>query len=98
MKVKILDAAETDLEDGYRFYERQSTGLGSYFLASLYSDIDSLSYFGGIHWVVLGYHRLLCKRFPFAVYYSLVHQEILVIAVLDCRRNPSWVREKLMKR
>ena len=49
MRVKILDAAERDLEEGHRFYERQSPGLGSYFLDSLYSDIDSLSYFGGIH-------------------------------------------------
>jgi hypothetical protein len=56
VKVKILDAAETDLEGGYRFYERQSASLGSYFLDSLYSDIDSLSYFGGIHRVVFGYH------------------------------------------
>ena len=45
MRVKILDPAEKDLEDGYRFYERQSGGLGSYFLDSLYSDIDSLAYF-----------------------------------------------------
>jgi len=45
--VKILDAAEKDLEDGYRFYERTAPGLGSYFLDSVYSDIDSLSYFGG---------------------------------------------------
>ena len=49
MKVRILIPAERDLEDGYRFYESQSMGLGSYFLDSLYSDIDSLSYFGGIH-------------------------------------------------
>lgn len=48
VRVKILDAAERDLEEGYRFYERQSSGLGSYFLDSLYSDIDSLAYFGGI--------------------------------------------------
>lgn len=98
MKVKILDAAERDLEDGYRFYERQSPGLGPYFLDSLYSDIDSLSYFGGIHRTVLGYHRLLSKRFPFAVYYKLMHDEVLVTAVLDCRRNPSWIRKKLMDR
>jgi hypothetical protein len=98
VKVKILDAAETDLVDGYHFYERQSAGLGSYFLDSVYSDIDSLSYFGGIHRVVFAYHRLLSKRFPFAVYYKLVHKEVLVAAVLDCRRNPNWIREKLMKR
>ena len=49
MRVRILDSAERDLEKGYRFYERQSHGLGAYFLDSLYSDIDSLTYFGGIH-------------------------------------------------
>jgi hypothetical protein len=49
MRIRILNAAEEDLEEGYRFYELQSPGLGSYFLDSLYSDIDSLAYFGGIH-------------------------------------------------
>jgi hypothetical protein len=96
MRVTILDAAERDLEEGYRFYERQYTGLGSYFLDSLYSDIDSLSYYGGIHHTIFGYHRLLSKRFPFAVYYKMLEDEILVTAVLDCRRKPSWMRERLM--
>ncbi len=68
MRTKIIDAAERDIEDGYQFYERQSPGLGSYFLDSIYTDIDSLSYFGGIHRKVFGYHRLLSKRFPFSVY------------------------------
>ncbi len=69
MKIKILSDAENDIEEGYRFYESQDPGLGSYFLDSLYSDIDSLAYFGGMHRVVMGHHRLLAKRFPFAVYY-----------------------------
>ncbi len=56
MKVRILDVAERDLEEGYRFYEKQSAGLGSYFLDSLYSDIDSLRYFEGIHFKVFGYY------------------------------------------
>jgi len=97
VRVTILDAAERDLEEGYRFYERQSLGLGSYFLDSLYSDIDSLSYFAGIHPTFFGYHRLLSKRFPFAVYYKIVEDKVLVLAVLDCRQTPSWIREKLIK-
>ena len=95
MKIKILSVAEDDLEDGYRFYESQADDLGSYFLDSLYSDIDSLAYFAGMHRVVLGYHRLLSKRFPFAVYYCVAANEVVVFAVLDCRRNPSWTREQL---
>ena len=62
MKIKILSAAENDIEEGYRFYESQDSGLGSYFLDSLYSDIDSLAYFGGMHQVVLGHHRMLARR------------------------------------
>ena len=62
-----------------------------------YSDIDSLAYFAGMHRIVLGYHRLLSKRFPFAVYYRVVDDVVLVSAILDCRRNPSWIREKLSK-
>lgn len=98
MRIKILGAAESDLEEGFRFYESHAAGLGTYFLDSLYSDIDSLAYFGGMHRVVLGYHRLLSKRFPFAVYYRVVEDAVWVFAILDCRRNPSWIRKKLSKR
>lgn len=52
MKVRILDAALDDLANGYRFYEAQAPGLGSYFIDSLISDIDSLLFFGGIHLIV----------------------------------------------
>jgi hypothetical protein len=97
MRIRILSAAETDLEEGYRFYESQSPGLGSYFLDSLYSDIDSLEYFGGIHQVVFGYHRQLSKRFPFGVYYRVIDDMVVVFAVLDCRRSPSWIRGRLMR-
>ena len=31
MKIQILDEAEQDLIDGYKFYERQSDRLGDYF-------------------------------------------------------------------
>ena len=95
MRIKILSTAEDDLEQGHLFYESQADGLGAYFLDTLYSDIDSLAYFGGMHLVVRSYHRLLSKRFPFAVYYRVANDEVIVFAVLDCRRNPSWVRKKL---
>lgn len=97
MRVRILAAAENDLEEGYRFYERQSPGLGTYFLDSLYSDIDSLVFYSGIHRVVFGYHRLVAKRFPFAVYYRIIEGTVLVMADLDCRRDPNWTRERLVR-
>lgn len=94
--IRILDAAQQDLVTGYRFYEAQAQGLGSYFLDSLYADIDSLLFFAGIHQMIQeGYLRMLAKRFPFAVYYQFDGSTVLVYAVLDCRRKPSWNRKRL---
>jgi plasmid stabilization system protein ParE len=95
VKIEILDDAQQDLIEGYQFYEDRETGVGSYFLDCLFSDIDSLLLFAGIHQVVYGYHRSLSKRFPFAIYYDVVGELIRVHAVLDCRRNPSWIRKRL---
>ena len=95
MKIELLDSAEKDLLDGFKFYERQASGLGNYFLDSLFSDIESLRLYAGIHALHFGYHRLLAKRFPFAVYYRVQENIIRVHAVLDCRRNPAWIRNRL---
>ncbi|TVM03566.1 MAG: hypothetical protein CV087_04445 [Candidatus Brocadia sp. WS118] len=96
MKIKILASASQDLIDGYWFYEKQAEGLGIYFLDSLFSDIDSLIINAGIHPLYFGkYHRMLSKRFPFAVYYRVENNTALVYGVLDCRRSPAWIKKKL---
>ena len=96
MKIQILSSASQDLIDGYWFYEKQSEGVGSYFLDSLFSDIDSLLISAGIHPIYFQkYHRLLSKRFPFAIYYKIENDRILISAVLDCRKDPAWIRNKI---
>ena len=95
MKIIILKSAKRDLKEGFRFYESQQAGLGSYFLETLSSDIESLILFAGIHSVHFGeYYRLLSHRFPFAVYYRIKNNEIRIHAVVDCRKNPAWIRNK----
>jgi len=96
VKLRILDAASDDLVDGFNFYERSDQGIGDHFLTCLYSDIESLKIFGGIHRrVYRNLHRSLSKRFPFAIYYTVEDDTVIVRAILDCRRNPSWIRAKL---
>jgi plasmid stabilization system protein ParE len=98
MKIRITSSASNDLIDGFKFYENQSEGVGSFFLDSIYSDIESLVITAGIHQKFFGdYFRMLSQRFPFAIYYKLENQVILIYAVLDCRKNPTWVKRKLNK-
>jgi plasmid stabilization system protein ParE len=95
MRIKILSSAVDDLHAGRLFYEKQGEGQGEYFFDSLFSDIDSLLLYAGIHQKVFGYHRLLSKRFPYAVYYTLEEDLIAVRRVLDLRRHPERVRQAL---
>ena len=97
MTLRILSLAEADLLDGFRFYEQQGSGVGSYFLDSLSSDIESLRLYAGTHRQVFGYHRMLSKRFPFAIYYDLHKDEIRIWRVLDCRRDPRWLKLQLTR-
>lgn len=95
MKILIQPSALADLRLGFRFYEKQQIGLGDYFLDSLYSDIDSLLLYAGIHSQHFGKYRLLSERFPYAVYYELRGNLIMVRAVLDLRKDPSWISRRL---
>ena len=97
MKVRILRPALDDLAAGRQFYDRQREGIGGYFFDSLFAEIDSLVLYGGIHRMQFGHHRLLAKRFPYAVYYRVVGSEVTVHRVLDCRRDPTWIRSALRK-
>lgn len=97
--IRILAAARGDLMAGYRFYEKQTAGIGRYFLDTLYSDIESLRISAGVHVVYGdGYHRLLSKRFPWSVYYRVEGNEIRIHAVFDNRRHPDRIDMRLSPR
>ena len=69
--------------------------MGQYFLDSLFSDVDSLQLYAGIHPAQFGYYRLLSKRFPYAVYYRVEGNVAQVWAVLDCRQDPEKIVARL---
>ena len=82
--------------DGFWFYENQEPDLGHYFLDSIMSDLRSLTVYAGIHQIAYDkYHRLVCSTFPFSVFYRLEDSEVTVHAVLDNRRDPDWISDRL---
>lgn len=95
MEIRLLETAKEDLREGRMFYEKQSAGLGDYFLDSIQADVRSLKVYAGVHAMADDLHRMLTKRFPFAVYYLLEGECIDVYAILDCRRDPHWIVKRL---
>jgi len=80
MNIQIRPSALEDLATGRHFYDTQELGV----FDSVFSDIDSLTLYAGIHPIVLGFHRMLTHRFPYAVYYELSDgNSVVVWRVLD---------------
>ena len=95
MKIRILPPARFDLVDGYWFYEDREIGLGDYFVESIFEDIDSLAVNAGIHPILLGKYRMIASKFPYSIFYLIDSNEIQILAILDNRRDPSWISERL---
>jgi len=38
---------------------------------------------------------MLSKRFPFAIYYKVQEDTVIVYAILDCRQNPEKIPKKI---
>lgn len=98
MQIKLSDDSEADILSGLDFYENQADGLGDYYLESIYAEIDSLILYAGVHRRVLGKHRALVPRFPYAIYYDIVDDIIRIWAVFDCRSDPLTAKKTLKTR
>ena len=96
--IVLLNEASMDLEQGREFYNKLQMGVGDYFYDSLIADLESLYLYAGIHPRHGDFHYMLSHRFPFAIYYEIRDHIAIVVAVLDMRRNPTWVHTQLDER
>jgi hypothetical protein len=96
MNVNILDPAKDDLAEALWFYESQKRGLGNDFLDRIYVEIDKLANIAGIHPMYdPPYYQMFSQIFPYTIYYRLEGQEVFVEAVIDQRRDPYWIADRL---
>lgn len=97
-EIVVLSEAASDIEQGIDFYDLIGKDLGSYFRDSIITDLRRLGLYFGEHSVHFGFCRVVSSRFPFAIYYRDQKDLRQVVAVLDLRRNPRWIRDQLTSR
>jgi len=95
MTYRLLAVAETELADATFWYEEQVSGLGREFLDEFESVVERVLVFPEAWKRVGGRHRrCLFRRFPFAVLYSRLGNEIIVAGVIDLRRDPRVMEDR----
>lgn len=88
---RLLLPAEDEMLEAAFYYERQSKGLGEDFLRKVHSAIEEIAQHPTRWPKVRGdIRRRIVHRFPYAVLYEDLPQEIVVIAVMHLRRHPAY--------
>jgi plasmid stabilization system protein ParE len=92
MKIFYTDRAWQDLELAFGWYEEQHSGLGHEFLDSLESTIKIIEEMPKLYAIHhKQFRRALLRRFPFAVFYTIEQESVIIHAVFDNRQDPEKI-------
>ena len=91
----ITPEAEQDLADAKAWYDRQRQGLADDFILCVEAALDRIRRLPeGATEVYPGVRRVVIRRFPYGVFYRVDPDQIAVIAIYDCRRDPRGWQER----
>lgn len=96
MKVRFVSTAELELKDAMKFYESARAGLGAEFLREVEATTQLIESFP-LAWLPLSPRTRRCRthRFPYGLFYQVRSDEILIVSVMDLRRDPKRWEEYL---
>ena len=89
MRVRFNSVAQSELKEAIEFYEVAENGLGAKFLDEVEAATERIKS-NPLAWTRLSPRTRRCRthRFPFALYYQIKSDEIVVVSVADLRRDP----------
>ena len=88
--------ADRDVEAAFAWYENERRGLGLELLDELRATYDRIVE-GPFKYAMLraSIRRALLRRFPYAVYFAIEGEVVVVVAVLHASRDPAeWQRRR----
>lgn len=95
MRVEFHPEALAEFRTAAEYYEQQQAGLGARFINAVETAVAHIVAAPASWRVIEGdIRRCLTKVFPYAVLYSIEPDYILVVAVMHCRREPGYWRNR----
>jgi len=96
MKIRFLPFAEWELDDAFRWYEQQVSGLGYEFLYEIDLTIQRIkTYPKSFAEIKPGIRQALVKRFPFCFIFSVEEEIVVIAAVAHLHREPHYWADRI---
>ena len=96
MNSRLVSTAERELQEAIEFYEAAEPGLGAKFLNEVAAALARIEAHP-LAWTPLSPRTRRCRthRFPYGLFYEIRANEIVVLSVMDLRRDPKRWEEYL---
>jgi len=98
MNIRFLKIAQIELDSAIEYYNIERSGLGYEFLWEVFSAIDKIKEFPEA-WQIFDptTRRILIRRFPYGLIYSIQDDLILIMAVANLHRGPDYWAKRTNK-
>jgi toxin ParE2 len=95
MNVRLLPAAQTELDEAIHWYAQQAPGLGDSFLVEFLRTLKLIEHHPlGWHSLSTQTRRCRLRRFPYGVIYSVDQDDVLILAIAHLHRRPAYWQER----
>jgi toxin ParE1/3/4 len=92
----FLPEVAEEVIGGYVWYEGKSPGLGDEFLRIFFAGAGEIKQNPLLSPKVHNeFRRRLLRRFPYAIYFVIKDDQIIVFGLFHCARDPRTIRTKL---
>jgi hypothetical protein len=96
MEVRLLEIAETELDEAVIFYNSEQPGLGADFIVEFVNSLDRIkAYPKAWNPFTQNTRRCQLRRFPYGIVYQIFETGILVVAISHLHREPGYWQERL---
>ncbi|MBI4653905.1 MAG: type II toxin-antitoxin system RelE/ParE family toxin [Nitrospirae bacterium] len=97
--LRFIPEIEEDVINGYVWYETKSRGLGEDFLRMFYACANEIPCNPLLYpKVYQNFRRRLLRRFPYAIYFTIENEQVIVFGLFHCARNPQALNAELQNR
>jgi plasmid stabilization system protein ParE len=97
--IELTPAADSDSDEAYSWYEAQESGAGRYFDRRLIEQLKIIAVrpfsFPPSHVI---YRKALLKKFPYAIYFQVFDEKVLIVAIVHSARNPERIQRLLNRK
>ncbi len=94
--IQFLEVAQSELDATIDYYDHELSGLGKIFLTEVLHALDRIvNHPDAWHPCSLRTRRCQLRRFPYGIIYQIREQDILVIAIANLHRRPSYWNDRL---